>query len=1275
MAMHTKKRCVYRHDKSASALVIVMVFIAMIVVLAVAVLEMGLGAKKQTTRAQRISEVDALERLPAQIIITQLQRATTQATTKEGERLTWASQPGMIRVFGSQPESGNERPSAKMHHRLYSAPIMNSTTLDLSAEAAALNQWADKPAAYTDLNEPVFTSRGTRPTRIFPIADPAALGRVEGFYCRNAVPGVSAAHPLPMPAAWIYILRDGQMVVPTSADDRKAVFEEGTAPKSNPIVGRIAFWTDDESCKLNLNTATEADPWDFPAANTRTERGYASNPPHEYEFHRMSWHPAFTSLSPVLRTFGGASFKSPQWPKPDRLDPSSFSHPPHIACYQALVPHGLGTDQTPRQDRHFTTVDEFYFDPQRQQNGIGSGFLMEQNDLNMARFFLTTRSSSPELNPFGGPKIALCMMAQEPTARSVADQRVATITALNADKPQRQEFAFQRANPWTNPNNPGSTQSVSEDWSLVQRNRELYAWLQKLSAQSVPGFGGSFLAKYGAQNRDQILTSMLDMLRWSTNPQGHLPPGLSAANPQGLAEHSAVPLTLETSSGETRGFGRFPTITEIAVVFAFTDVERNPNGQPRDDNSDGICDRATKLRAFIVLNPFVPANGPPAVSPAWSVRIRRLMQWTLGNGISPLLPGGNVRNRCTLSGSQVLGTGTAWGGNNSSYACFASQFIQADGSPKAIGKREDPGRDYPFISLVDVTLPNGNGKPGSTLKFSGGRIIVDLMEPNAPASQPKPNDAIHSVEVEFPVTQLPMPSLRVSDFSSGPKKLDHRFIPVTSGSETRLPLIQQGDIVRSMILNPKGPSRGDVRLLAAHRELFFPDAANWFAPHPDYHSPSVLVAHSLRDGAYMVSGQYGSPSLQPPAQTSGSLLPSVDYAATAIPAVPLGLKGALQIGTSQDTGERLGDWESGAGSLEDGPYLNRSHASPEASFLLGSSIGPIPSPSVKPMSQFTSAVLFGAIPSGVFGDASDETPRPWQSLLFCPNPAGRSTPASQPGLYGGPARDHPGFASPPDHLWLEFFTMPVLEPWPMTSGFATAGKVNLNHQLVPYTWLDRQTALHGALKGVRLTAIPTTALDHQGTSAKGQSDSTALDATFRYEVDADKTVQGLSQRFDRGEIYRTPSEICEQFLVPKRISGHIYSGNGFNPPDPATLIAEEMHTWWNGTDNNHSDAFEATGDNLRESPYAQLHPRLCTQSNAYRVHYRVQLLQKSRTTKPDEWNEQQDHLIAERRGDSLIERAFHDSIEPAPDPATSDSSASLHSKQRFRVIMHTPFAP
>ena len=1270
-----------RSSTSGVALIIVLALMALVMVLVLAVLSISSGQVKQERLMTESAGAEALARLPADLILAQLQRATTQGVTSSGEPVLWTSQPGMIRTFGSRVEPGETRPQPRMHYRLYSTPVMNSPTLDVAAEATATAQWATQAAGFTDLNEPVISFRSGTPETIFPIADPSTLGVMDGYALRSSAAGVNHGHPLPLPVAWIYVLKDGQFLLPRSVNEEGAQFESSRATQNNPIVGRIAFWTDDESCKLNLNTASEAEPWDMPVANTFTERGYAARMPSSTEHYRLSAHPAFTSLSAVMKHFGSNHTGNVQWPPPEPANPldaeSSSWWRRYLACYQSLVPHGAvssplaGSVPMLQQSRHFASVDEFYLSPTRTRNGAALGFAMTASDLRKARFLLTTHSNAPELNPFGAPKIALWPMAQDATQRSLQDQRMCLCASMNPQSAaqDRHPFFFQRAS-------TSSSQSMLEDWTLVLRNRELYAWLQHQSEQPLPGFGRRFVDKYGERSRDQVLTSMFDMLRWSDTTA--LPSSL------GTARQSAVPLVIERTDANgtttsTRGFGRFPTITEIAVVFAFTDVERKPDGSPRDDNKDGICDRATKLRAFMVVNPFVVAAGQPGVSPAWTLRFRRLMHWTVGKGLSLQLPGGNVFSRCTFSGRLPAGEDESWGGDTTAFASFAAQFLQADGTPKLIGKRNDPARDFCFISNNDVTLARDDGKPGGQLAFSGGRIILDILAADAAPSSPRPGDSLHSIEVEFPNNPaspitLPVPSLRVSDFIGGPRRLKDRFIPVREGKAWRLPLIQRGDIVRSMVLNPNGPSRGDVRLLAAKRELFYPEAADWFHPHPDY-ATTKTQAQSLRDGSFMLEGQFGTvgDETQPQAtrDTAGTLLPGTRVASNAIPAVTLGVQGAWQVATASDPGMRPGDWESGVGALEDGSLVNRLAVPASNVFSRCASAGF----DETTLPTLSSGIQFGALPSGVYGTAADDTPRPWQTLLFCPNPSSRTTPANLPGRYDDSGHDHFGFATPPDHLWLEFFWQPTIEPWPMSQGFATEGKVNLNFQVMPWTWLRRATAMHGALQGVRMTAIPTRALMAEDHSSKGHDDGSAIEETFRYAINADKTLAAFEQRFDAGEVFRTPSEICEMFLVPKRITGHLYDSANFTPADPENLQTADMMNWWNGDEADATDAFEATGDNLRESPYALLYPRLCTQSNVYSVHYRVQLLQKSRSTTAETWIEGRDHVVSERRGSYVIERRFAPGPSPLPDSATSETAVSLHTLQKFSIVAHDRFDP
>jgi hypothetical protein len=103
----------------------------------------------------------------------------------------------------------------------------------------------------------------------------------------------------------------------------------------------------------------------------------------------------------------------------------------------------------------------------------------------------------------------------------------------------------------------------------------------------------------------------------------------------------------------------------------------------------------------------------------------------------------------------------------------------------------------------------------------------------------------------------------------------------------------------------------------------------------------------------------------------------------------------------------------------------------------------------------TSAVLFGSLSIG--------PAHPWETLAFSPNPAGEK---------------HRGLTvEPKDHLLLDLFHMPIVEPYAISEPFSTAGKVNLNFELAGFPWIRRSTALRAVLHATRVTAVPADDVD------------------------------------------------------------------------------------------------------------------------------------------------------------------------------------------------------
>jgi hypothetical protein len=269
------------------------------------------------------------------------------------------------------------------------------------------------------------------------------------------------------------------------------------------VVGRVAFWTDDETCKLNLNTAGEGVFHDYPAADTFVERRYARQVPVAGQYGWHAAHPAFTSLSPVLRRWGNGGL----WmPRTEAMEEPESLWRRYVDLYQGLLPHGWVTgDREPRKGRHFAVVDDLLGAAERSGRSLEVPNALTAADLERSRFFLTARSSSPDLNPLGLPKIALWMPPADRTARSLQDRRVLAACTVGS-----REFAFQRASLAAG----GSSQKMSADW--LPPNQELYQWLCGLAARPVPGFRDTLQSGMGARNRNQLVLSMIDLLRWGT---------------------------------------------------------------------------------------------------------------------------------------------------------------------------------------------------------------------------------------------------------------------------------------------------------------------------------------------------------------------------------------------------------------------------------------------------------------------------------------------------------------------------------------------------------------------------------------------------------------------------------------------------------------------------------------------------------------------------------------------------------------------------------------
>ncbi len=1280
-------------SKRAVALVLVLSFVVLVSLLVVGFFGSASSARRDTAGYEAATTARQLSELATNIIIGQIFDATrsweipaaTPLVKGGGARLTYATQPGMIRTYDS---SGKPWRAFKLYS---SATMVTEPGVEWNAAAKLADEvpatWAEQPALYTDMNAPVLvadpggqiTFPGSTQTAsaAYPILDPGGLSPsggtakaqdgVEGFDLRNVpgfggaesdgrpvisdsydptfvkLPGVTA-NPAPMPVQWIYVLRDGRLTSPTGVGVGGLEVNWNGLPDGdpnkpsdvNPITGRIAFWTDDETSKLNINTASEGTYWDRAwavgdvAASPYGENQLRDRVPVRGEYQRYPGHPATTCLSPVFGHM--ADFKVPTG---DAL--TVIDHDTMLAKYYGIVPrvtaggtrggtlasYYSGSSApaiTVDTERLYASVDELAFAPGALVNGMRSTTgRLQPSAIERAKFFLTANARCAEVTVFNTPRLLLWQLQQQTdpnggrdstpvTPRNAKDQLLAFCGTVNGfpfyfqrysvymrapvnDRLSHPDVPFQQLPQFGYA--PPSSQRPALDWQIT-RNQELYKYLRGLTAQPLPGLGGTITDKYPSAVRDQILTEMVDLIRMGTNAYAadpSVPPRYEYAPARQMpdavsGETQIVPLVPGPSmpGAGTKGFGRFPTITEAALVFYAT--------------GKSATEPDKKMRAALVLEPFSPTAGSWTWSPLVRYVVKGLNSLTI-NGRTSLFPE-------TLTSLVTSRCGYASGGNHNTahtgtFAAFrywngsgndGTKLIQPPGTVKF-----DEEKDYPFVS---DSIPIDPAQGQKDIQFSGGEITVEIHA--GYATEAAPDTLVQTVRLRFGKGTWPLPR-----FSGADSDFNNRI------GAGKFNIINAADTVRSVEVDPNGPTRGDLRMVSAMPVV----PSNFFAGYAGGadgggYDSSAAIVHSLRngDGGTLVGGRFHANLFD---GTAGTL--------SASPGNPIAARGTKAALLGSGAAFLPGDWDNGPAGFQDGCYVNK----PDDYYGRDDWWA---SPIVTPNRQVSSPVVFGSLPVG----SAMNPVQPWRTLLFCANPAAGAS--------------HPGFAKPRDHAFLDFFTMPVVEPYAISEPFSTAGKVNLNYQIAPFTYIRRATALRGVLKSVRITAIPNTA---------AATYKSGISAVLRKEVDADETLRAFEERFAdpaKGGIFRSASEICDMPLVPK-----------------GATLANIRANWW--------ASHALTGDNAREIPYGLIYPRVTTKSNTFTVHTRVQVLKKRRASTAADaavWREDMDTVVAEHRSATTLERYVDTGDTTLPDFATQPD-ATLDRFYKVRVVGVRRFSP
>jgi uncharacterized protein (TIGR02600 family) len=285
--------------------------------------------------------------------------------------------------------------------------------------------------------------------------------------------------------------------------------------------------------------------------------------------------------------------------------------------------------------------------------------------------------------------------------------------------------------------------------------------------------------------------------------------------------------------------------------------------------------------------------------------------------------------------------------------------------------------------------------------------------------------------------------------------------------------------------------------------------------------------------------------------------------------------------------------------------------------------------------------MFGSLPvharsgNAPFASVAAAQGKPWRTLLIRPQPG------------------HPGEVNPPDYLIMDLFWMPVVDPYAISEPLSTAGKVNLNYQIQPFTYIRRATGLIGLLRSERITAVQPGAASVYKTGAGAMA--------TRFGINVHETLKQFDRKFASGELFLTEAQLASIHLVP---AGQSLNADGSN----ADAV---LSSYWNSR--------RLTGDNVRERPYTNLIARATARSNTFTIHYRVEALKKRIGSPPDIWSEGQDLVTASQRGSTTIERYVNPQDSAIPDYASLSvpiaPAHSLPNFYRWRILAEQQFNP
>ena len=1281
-------------SQGGAALIMVLTCLVLVTALALALLNRVEADRTSSAAYKGGANSRNLSEYAVNVVMAQITAATTGANAGNA----WASQPGAVRVYSA---TGTNLLNI---YKLYSSANMTGDQSIVTGDASTLANWSNNPSLYTDLNAPVNS--------VYPILDPSATNSVQGFAISGA-PNSSASQPAPMPVSWLYVLRDGTLVAPTGTGTAATI---SGASATNPITGRIAFWTDDETCKININTAAGAEwnftnnntgvaplttggnttttlfanYWDVPMFAAFQDNNLTFSQPWRGEFQRFPGHPSTVSLSAVFPNLTTNDIMAIA-PRISYTDGSGNAVGSQWGT--ALTSTAGGTIPSDG-GRLYANVDELLYATNRSTvNGPDNPLTTTQ--INQARFFLTASSRAPDVTMFNTPRLLMWPINNNNALRTPYDllmaRAIGQLPAQGTAASKLNYYYFTRSDP----------NSSITDYNL---NTGRLAYLRQMTTIPVPGFGGpnGILGKYSTYNSgepEQIMTEIFDYIRCINLQDNSV--ANNAANyysPNGLV----VPTI--NSAKNTFGFGRFPMVTKVGLLF-WHDTNSTPGpafAQVANNTTNTFTNQPARVIARMVMETFNPALGYPAmtnISPASGGGYSNVVTGLTNSGFTwgpdtnsmtnifssdaatfiedyrpgaancwPLIAG--RRPLILFTNNQTAAFSTNSPTFYEKYYGFTNGVLTAtngssNGSPIFTGNVTTRSGNWTYVTNnASYTIPASNAfyagggvttNTYGTFIFNGGNVSITTYY-NSTAIQTINNISLPGVNMEL---ALPTYSL-IQNPPNPPGATNSTWNGAAAWTGSRsgwsiLTFNYPGPILTNDVVLSSQIASGDYRMTPRLGSSAL-SGPNYFTNHPSYFSSTnsatngnpCYYAHTFEN----ITGIY----------QGGTTITNAYYTTAAanltISAMSLSWPNGDMVTNSTNGGTTMllqyGDFDNGYGSSSDGPYIGFCDEGTTSTNTTAGNVANIPyfpqwasttqtnlGPGYfSPNRLVPSAGVFGSLPTGV------KAGNPWQTLLFRP---AALTSAS-----------HPGLATPPDYMLLDLFNMPVVQPYAISEALSTAGRINMNYQILPFTWIKRSTAVMAALHPERVVAATNTmSINFRKNYQYVGNNNPSL--RFPLNLDTNTgTLAGFEARFAANDIFHSAAEICSIPLVPTN-----------------TTYAN-IASWWTN--------FTYTGENSKERPYARIYPKLTTKSNVFTVHYTVQTLKQvtprsSWTT----WDDGRDKVLSTYRGSTMIERfvnptdptipLYIDSNGSGGSPISLPLTSANALPYKFRIISQRQFCP